>query len=267
MQRYNFTKECELGIVKLDEEHKQFFSYINAAVDAVEESEDHGIPVAKNLLVKLKNYAEEHFDHEERFMLDHQDAELFAQIHAHQGFRDRVAELSQRTEVTKKDLADIFAFMGKWLYSHILASDTLIGKQTWSGNFKMTKEFITGIEIVDDEHAKLFEIINRVYAAIGDQLMRDKFDEIMGIIDELKEYAEQHFADEEAYMEKIGYEGLQAQKNAHELFIARFSEVNSLDESTIDENQEEYLRDIVNFLTAWLINHILKMDKKIPVAE
>jgi hemerythrin len=32
----------------------------------------------------------------------------------------------------------------------------------------------------------------------------------------------------------------------------------------MDDNQQEYLEELVEFLVEWLINHIQKMDKKIP---
>ena len=31
----------------------------------------------------------------------------------------------------------------------------------------------------------------------------------------------------------------------------------------MDENQQEYLQDVLDFLAKWLVNHILNMDKQI----
>jgi hemerythrin len=63
-------------------------------------------------------------------------------------------------------------------------------------------------------------------------------------------------------MESIKYEGLAAQKAAHTTFIDRLREID-LDE--MDDNQDEHLEDLVDFLLEWLINHIKILDKKIPV--
>ena len=90
----------------------------------------------------------------------------------------------------------------------------------------------------------------------------DKYDSIVSIIAELKDYTELHFKDEENYMEKVGYEGLAAQKLAHESFVERLAEINM---EEVDDSQHEYLCELIDFLLGWLKNHILKMDKKIPV--
>ncbi|MDE6318172.1 MAG: hemerythrin family protein, partial [Lachnospiraceae bacterium] len=80
------------------------------------------------------------------------------------------------------------------------------------------------------------------------------------LMGELKEYTKFHFQDEEIYMESIHYEGLKAQKRAHEAFVSRLEE---MDLDQIDENQQETLEDMMEFLTEWLVNHILHSDKQI----
>lgn len=130
------------------------------------------------------------------------------------------------------------------------------------GMFEFTDEYKTDIDFVDDEHKKLFEIIERTYDVINNPFLADKYDSIVSIIAELKDYTELHFKDEENYMEKIGYEGLAAQKLAHESFVERLAEI---DMEEVDDSQHEYLCELIDFLLGWLKNHILKMDKKIPV--
>lgn len=61
---------------------------------------------------------------------------------------------------------------------------------------------------------------------------------------------------------KIGYSGLEAQKVAHQAFVDRLNEVNL---EAVDGDQEGYLHELIEFLLGWLANHILKMDKKIPM--
>ena len=70
-------------------------------------------------------------------------------------------------------------------------------------------------------------------------------------------------ADEEELMKRISYPGLEAQKHAHAAFIERLVDIdlNKLDE--IDNDQQAYLLDLINFLIGWLSNHILASDKKL----
>ena len=45
-------------------------------------------------------------------------------------------------------------------------------------------------------------------------------------------------------------------------FIDKMDSIN-LDD--MDENQQVYIDVLIDFLANWLINHIMKMDQKIPV--
>ncbi len=125
---------------------------------------------------------------------------------------------------------------------------------------EFTDKYLTGISIVDKEHKELFRIIGDVYRVMTDEMAVDKYDEIVRLLEELREYTKFHFQDEELYMESIHYEGLEAQRRAHEAFVSRLEE---MDLEHIDDNQQETLEDLMEFLTEWLVNHILHSDKKI----
>ena len=107
----------------------------------------------------------------------------------------------------------------------------------------------------------LFAIIRDANALISQELLHDKYDEIISILDELREYTIHHFQDEEEYMKRICYSGLEVQQHAHQAFVDRLNEIN-LD--VMDDNQQEYLEELVEYLRNWLVNHILRVDKLIP---
>ncbi len=123
--------------------------------------------------------------------------------------------------------------------------------------FEMKEAYLTGIESIDEEHRKLFEIAGRAYELLHQDFIPDKYDQIIGVINELKEYTVIHFANEEAYMESIGYKKMFTQKMQHAQFIQK---VNEIDFTSIDENQEQAIADILNFLTDWFVEHILEND-------
>jgi hemerythrin len=159
---------------------------------------------------------------------------------------------------------DMLTFLLKWLYQHIIGQDSMIGKikpeekMEYKGGFP--DEFKTGIMMIDAEHKELFRIFDEMKELLEDEYVRDKYDQTVHLLEELKDYAEKHFHDEEKYMESIQYKGLEAQKKAHRSYI---DYIDDLDLENIDDNQQEGLRNILDFLAGWLVNHILKMDKKI----
>ena len=267
---YQFTEDCMTGIQEIDEEHSRLFQMLNEAMALVGTGADFGA-IGKNLLQKLKEYAATHFVHEESYMEQIKDPELPRQKKEHAQFVEKV-ESCQIPEDDEKQSAqavnELLTYMARWLYHHILGSDIMIGKMTKEEKtedpFAFTDKFRTGIELVDQEHERLFEIIRETNDVIAAQLLYDKYDKIIHILNELKDYTIMHFQDEENYMERIGYEGLELQCYAHTAFVDRLNELN-LDD--MDDNQQEYLNELLQFLLNWLTNHILKMDKQIPVRD
>jgi hemerythrin len=266
---YQFTDDCKVGIKEIDEEHERLFDLINQATEMTRNGGD-SYAAAIGLLKELKAYAATHFAHEESYMEQIHDPELPSQKREHAQFTEKIE--SYKIEDLAEDngervLREILSFMARWLYRHIMGSDIMIGKfekKPAEDLFAFTDKYKTGISFVDEEHEKLFEIIKETHDVIHAELLHDKYDPIVAILDKLKEYTVSHFTDEEQYMKYIGYEGLEMQKYAHTAFVDRLNEI---DLDHMDDNQEEYLEDLIDFLLEWLINHILKMDKKIPKAE
>lgn len=126
--------------------------------------------------------------------------------------------------------------------------------------FEMKDEYKVGIPEIDDQHTKLFAIGERAYNLLKDEYALDKYDRIMEIIDELRNYTAIHFKYEEEYMKSINYKGLFTQKVEHDAFIKKINEV---DLNKVDENQDEAIMEILTFIANWLTGHILGKDKLI----
>lgn len=130
--------------------------------------------------------------------------------------------------------------------------------------YEITEEYLTGIAMIDEEHTHLFELAEAAYQLLQEQFLYDKYDQIMAIFAELKDYTKKHFKDEEDYMESIDYPAIFIQRAQHQLFVDKLEDFMSQD---IEEEQDKKIQEILTFLTDWLYNHILKMDKLIGKPE
>ncbi len=126
--------------------------------------------------------------------------------------------------------------------------------------YQITEDYYTGIPLIDEEHTHLFELADAAYNLLQEQYLHDKYDQLQAIFAELKDYTVKHFRDEEEYMESIDYEAIFIQRAQHKLFVAKLEE---FVESDLEEGQDEKIQEILTFLTDWLTNHILKLDKLI----
>lgn len=268
---YSFTDDCLIGIKKIDNEHRHLFEIVNSAFRILQsEGISNKHTQLERIINELKIYSNTHFAHEEEYMESINDPELEIQKKQHLLFCKKIEELDIDRKNCKDEqeqqemVKDMLAYLTRWLYHHILSSDIMIGKIKAvheEGNpCEFTEKYLTGIDLIDSEHKILFEIMDDARKVINAEFLHDKYDEIVAIINQLRDYTKKHFRDEEEYMESINYKGLATQKLAHEAFIDKLSEIN-MDE--VDDNQQEYLEDLMKYLVGWLINHILKMDKLI----
>ncbi len=124
---------------------------------------------------------------------------------------------------------------------------------------EMKPEYFTGITLIDEEHKQLFAYANEAYDLLQEEFIPDKYDRIVAILQELRNYTKKHFSDEEAYMESIQYKRIFTQKIQHQEFIDKLDNID-IDSIEAGENQDEAIIDILEFLTNWLIHHILELD-------
>ena len=127
--------------------------------------------------------------------------------------------------------------------------------------YEFTDDYLTGIPSVDAQHKKLFDLTNECYDLVMESTDDDKYDKIVAILDELAAYAGTHFAHEEAYGESVKDPHRFSHRALHLRFMKKVAEV---DLDAIDENQQEYLLNILDFLAHWLYEHIKGRDCKLP---
>ncbi|HOK44226.1 MAG TPA: bacteriohemerythrin [Thermoclostridium caenicola] len=127
--------------------------------------------------------------------------------------------------------------------------------------FEWKERYRLGIEEVDKQHRKLFEIGARAYElALLDNAF-DRYDDIMAVLQELLDYAQYHFSYEEDFMRKHNFEDLPNHTKEHNYFVAKVKSLLAR-EREIDEEQEQTLQEIADFLSEWVSTHIMFVDRK-----
>jgi len=106
----------------------------------------------------------------------------------------------------------------------------------------------------DEQHKQLVAMVHE----LNDAMKNGRGEEVIGgIIARLAEYAVSHFNQEEAYMREVGYPGLAGHHAIHEDLKKKVGEA-----IEAFEKGEIVPAAIMQFLSDWLINHIMKEDRK-----
>ncbi|WP_202961154.1 bacteriohemerythrin [Candidatus Symbiobacter mobilis] len=122
--------------------------------------------------------------------------------------------------------------------------------------FPWSDNFATGIDIVDEQHHKLVDLLNRLASHMSCGAAEV---EIYAVFDELADYTVYHFQTEEGIWNEFlpGDPLTLAHERTHHDFVAEVLRVRSIANVLSDE---ESVEQIVSFLTNWLAFHILEDD-------
>lgn len=115
----------------------------------------------------------------------------------------------------------------------------------------------TGIDVIDDQHARIVDYINQLGYAIREQNRSS----VNMVLDELVDYTVSHFAFEESLQQEAGYQYAKPHKAVHDLFIKRLSKYQER-----HAQGEDIAPQLHAMLCTWLIHHI-KRDDMAYVAE
>ena len=122
-----------------------------------------------------------------------------------------------------------------------------------AGKVEWTDTLSVGIDVIDDDHKGLIDIINRVLAAEREGTS------VKWALGELATYANDHFTREEKMMEAANYPDLAAHKKTHEAFVEWLQSLRTV--YGADPGAEYYLAETMReYLQTWLTDHIMKVD-------
>ncbi len=116
-------------------------------------------------------------------------------------------------------------------------------------------KYSIGISIIDEEHKKLFGILNKAISAKGHN---GNPEELWEVLSEMTRYAHTHFKTEETFMKEFKYPEYQDHKEEHRHFS---TEIIAYHDKVIN-GDSQIANEIIEYLKWWLVNHIQVSDKK-----
>ncbi len=108
------------------------------------------------------------------------------------------------------------------------------------------------IREMDDEHQAIIARMNRL-RALHDE--GQPFTALEQALKDLVEYTKKHFADEEAYMQRIGFPRLRVHQGVHAQLLGRLAEIYQQLRTT-----RRLPEDVFPFFKMWLTAHISGID-------
>lgn len=112
-----------------------------------------------------------------------------------------------------------------------------------------------GIEVIDEQHKVLVRLLNHLHDLIASHSPAQTID---AVLTQLADYTKFHFADEERFMQDMGYQDLPGHQEIHRKFI---DEINGLVE-TRRRGQAIDGQALLEHLRKWLTGHIMGIDRK-----
>lgn len=128
-------------------------------------------------------------------------------------------------------------------------------KAASNGMFQWGPHLELGVELADEEHKKLVQLINILIEQL--QSENSTKNSIKVALLDVYHMAEEHFSHEEDLQEKIGHEGLSAHKIVHRRLLQKALEyAEDLERNQLDAN------DLIKYLKQWLLGHIKGADAR-----
>lgn len=122
---------------------------------------------------------------------------------------------------------------------------------SWSDSYSV------GVEEIDEEHKELISLINKAEAAVN---MRGDDKTIAKVASDMAFYALTHFSNEEVLMLSNDYPDFEEHREQHK----EFSDKAKLLEKSLAGGADDFKsQDVFQYLSQWLIDHIMVSDKKL----
>ncbi len=118
-----------------------------------------------------------------------------------------------------------------------------------------TDKFSVNVSIIDEEHKKLIDILNKVIIA---NEHNDNIEETKDILNDMIKYTSMHFLTEETYMLKSKFPECQSHRNEH----LDFTNKTIMSYHDLISGDNQIANKVLYYLKQWFVNHIQVTDKK-----
>lgn len=118
-----------------------------------------------------------------------------------------------------------------------------------------SEKFVLGIEAIDAQHHWLVDITNRLHDQLESQ--RHDYAAMREILEGLTDYTMNHFILEEEMFARLDYPESEEHIDEHNAFTRQTIELLL----RFEKGEEAVDEDMLEFLQAWLVHHILQVDR------
>ncbi|MBF0383710.1 MAG: bacteriohemerythrin, partial [Magnetococcales bacterium] len=149
-------------------------------------------------------------------------------------------------EQKRRDDLSVMGFKCREVTGHVSNKDMV----------EMDQSMLVGYKAIDDDHRRLFELVNRLNESI---VRGHDNNSIMEILNQLVEYTGWHFRHEDRLMQTSDYPHYNQHKQAHNSLVDQVVKI----QNDIKQNDADISSELMLFLLDWLNTHIHNEDKQL----
>jgi len=118
-----------------------------------------------------------------------------------------------------------------------------------------TDDYSVNDDRIDGQHQHLFQLFNALTELVFDKNNPQK---LLAIVDDLIDYTDFHFSEEESRMKAKNYPLLENHQSEHKTFVEQVTRY----KKAIDDGDYDIVEDVFLYINKWLTMHIKIEDKK-----
>jgi hemerythrin len=126
-------------------------------------------------------------------------------------------------------------------------------------HFSWNDDLCTGSSFIDGDHRKLIDFVNGFYQCMESGESNQRVSKAMSA---LIAYTREHFAREEAEMQRIQYVAALAHRVEHAKLLKQLVELREM----LDAGGNMNVSAVASYLSEWLHDHILTKDMQLAAA-